>query len=320
MEAAELVTDAELKAHFCLERVDEVAGDAETSAFKRRARLHQALWREHKGLPIGSQPMRPKPGRPSRPLGSRISVEAGRKSQANFLNEAIRRAVSQRVAKPQPYQTLLEDRLYCDLLSSMPMCFNLFGVLEADLRLADHAVHSWWPDVPGRVSAVLFEWSPGRRLPGQYLENRSAFDVAFALELEDGSRGVFGVETKYHEHPKAEEAPNADRLRRYADVTKSSGVMSSQSMSSIIGTDLQQLWLDHLLALSILQHVSAGWTWAGFALVHPAKNLSFTRAAKRYGSLLEKAAPIRVCTIESLLASDVLPEAIASLFSERYLW
>jgi hypothetical protein len=320
MTAIEPVTDSELRAHDCLEAVDTVPRDPETSAFKRRARLHQALWREHAGLEIGSQPMRPKPGRPSRPLGSRIAVDAARDSQANFLNEDVRRAVSHRMANPQPYQTLEVDRLYCDLLSSMPMCFNLFGVLWADLKLADRAVHTWWPDVPGSVCAVRFEWSPGRRLPGQYLENRSAFDVAFALQLEDGSQGILGVETKYHEHCRREIAPSDERRSRYAEITGGSRVMSADSMATIIGTELQQIWLDHLLALSISQHASGACTWAGFALVHPARNPSYARAAERYQSLLEEGISIRASTIESLLTADVLPEVTASAFSERYLW
>ncbi len=320
MTVIELVTDAELRSHNCLERVDKVPGDPETSAFKRRARLHQALWREDKGLPIGSQPMRPKPGRPSRPLGSRIAVDVARESQANFLSEDIRRAVTNRLANPQPHQMLNEDRLYCDLLSSMPMCFNLFGTLPADLNMADRAIHAWWPDVPGRVCAVLFEWSPGRRLPGQYLENRSAFDVAFELQLEDGSRGILGVETKYHEDCKREKPPDEDRRTRYAEVSSRSGVMSAGSMAAVIATDLQQIWLDHLLALSILQHPSAAWSWAGFALVHPGKNPSYALATERYRSLLEDAASFRVSTVETLLSAHVLPEATASAFSERYLW
>ncbi len=320
MKTVEPVTDTELRTHYCLEAVDKVPGDPETTAFKRQARLHQAHWREAKGLPIGSQPMRPKPDEPVRPLGSRIAINAARESKANFLNEDIRRAVSQRIANPQRYQTLDEDRLYCDLLSSMPMCFNLFGVLQANLDIADQAVHTWWPDVPGRVRAVLFEWSPGRRLPGQYLENGSAFDAAFELELQDGDRGILGVETKYHEDCKREKLPGENRQVRYEEVTSRSGVMSQESIVTILGTDLQQIWLDHLLALSMLQHASRVWSWAGFVLVHPAKNPSYARATERYRSLLKGATSIRVSTLESLLAVDVLPEATASVFKERYLW
>lgn len=37
------VSNDELKAHFCHENVDQVTGDEETTAFKRKARLHQSL-------------------------------------------------------------------------------------------------------------------------------------------------------------------------------------------------------------------------------------------------------------------------------------
>jgi hypothetical protein len=170
------------------------------------------------------------------------------------------------------------------------------------------------------VCAVHFEWSPGRRLPGEYLENATAFDVAFELELADGRRGILGIETKYHEDCRREEAPSDFRLKRYREVTARSMVMSSDTMATIIGTDLQQIWLDHLLGLSMLQHPSRAWGWAGFILVHPAKNPSFARATKRYISILEDQASMRVRTLESLLAADALPPAVASAFAERYLW
>jgi hypothetical protein len=314
------VSDAVLATHHCLEAVDKVPGDSETTAFKRRARLQQAYWRESRDLKIGTQPMRPKPGQPSRPLGSRIELDTAYESNANFLNSHALRAVRDRIANPQPHQTLDVDRLYCDLLSSMPMCFNLFGVLQGDLELANHALHAWWPDVPGRVRAVHFEWSPGRRMPGQYLENRSAFDVAFELDLDNGDRGVFGIETKYHEDCKREKAPNGNRSRRYSEVTALSGLLSPEAMKIIVGSDLQQIWLDHLLALSMPQNQQTFWAWAGFALVHPARNPSYARATDRYRSLLSEPTSIRVSTIESLLAEDVLPKEAAVAFSERYLW
>jgi hypothetical protein len=202
----------------------------------------------------------------------------------------------------------------------MPMCFNLFAVLQADLNMADRAVHTWWPDVPGRVCAVHFEWSPGRRLKGEYLENRSAFDVAVELELPDGGRGVFGVETKYHENCKKEDTPSDDRRRRYTKVARESGLFTESAIEQIMGTDLQQIWLDHLLALSMTQHPSKKWSWAGFALVHPARNPSYARACERYKKTLRDPTSIRISTLESLLSAGVLPSETALALSDRYLW
>lgn len=309
-----------LKAHFCFKSVDNVSSDPEMTDFKRRARLQQALWREKMGFPIGSHPMRPKNGEASTPLGSRIDLEAAEKTGANFLNAAIRKAVEDRLAYPVKYQTLDKDRLFCDLLSSMPMCFNLFGSLQADIDRANDAIHAWWPDVPGRVTDVMFEWSPGRRQHGLYLENRSAFDVAFKLTLEDGSLGILGVETKYHEDCRRERKPGDCRLTRYKEVTSKSGVMSLETMDTILGNDLQQIWLDHLLALSMPQEPSHKWKWVGFVLVHPEQNSSYASACERYRQLLKDDTTFRVSTIESLLDADVLTTALQTDFAERYLW
>ena len=308
-----------LKAHNVCESADVVANDTETTEFKRNTRLLQALWREKQALPIGSQPMRPREGKPTRPLGSRIELEAARASGANFLTDCVRDAVSNRIANPQPHQTLDEDRLYCDLLSSMPLCFNLFGELAADLSLADMAVHAWWPDTPGTVASVEFEWSPGRGLKGEYLENRSAFDVAFILDTGNGKKGVIGVETKYHEHPRRMPRPYDDRLRRYRNVAAESGVMDENTVTALLGTELQQVWLDHLLALSMLHHPSEVWTWAKFILVYPSRNPGFAAVARRYGELLPEPDTFGVSTVEDLLDAGVLPAELTAAFRERYL-
>jgi hypothetical protein len=258
-----------LKEHHAYENVDRVSNDPETTDFKRTARLLQSLWREKHGFPIGTQPMQSRDGKPTRPLGSRIDLVTARETGANFLTDRVRGAVKERLANPQPHQMLDEDRLYCDLLSSMPLCFNLFGELAADLALADKAVHTWWPDTPGTVTAVGFEWSPGRSLKGEYLENRSAFDVAFILDLGNGTKGVIGVETKYHEHAVAM-APTTDaKMEWYRAVADASCVFEGGAQEAIIGTELQQIWLDHLLALSMLQHGSGEWGWAKFVVVYP---------------------------------------------------
>lgn len=309
-----------LKAHHVYETVDRVSNDPEATDFKRTARLLQSLWREKHGLPIGTQPMRSRGGKPTRPLGSRIELETARETGANFLTDGVRRVVKERLANPQSHQTLDEDRLYCDLLSSMPMCFNLFGELAADLARADKAVHTWWPDTPGKVSAVEFEWSPGRGLKGEYLENRSAFDAAFILDLGDGTKGVIGVETKYHEHA-VPMAPTTDaKMERYKAVADKSGVFANGSQEAIVGTELQQIWLDHLLALSLPQHPSGEWAWAKFILVYPSRNPGFARVASAYQRLLSKQDTFGVSTVEDLLDEGVLPVELTQAFQERYLW
>lgn len=319
MSCSEYPSTKELRQHECLERADNVPHDRFATAFKRRARLHQALWRERKEIRIGSQPIRPTKGEDPRPLGSRINMRDAYRDGSNFLGEPVRRAVESRLSRPERHQMLSRDRLYCDLLSSMPMCFNLFGWLHDDVALATEAVKALWPDAPGRVKAVRFEWSPGRADP-DYLENRSAFDAAFELALDDGNRGIIGIETKYHEHCKPERKPKKDRRDRYETVTRNSGEFKPHALRAILGTDLQQIWLDHLLALSMLQHTGETWCWARFVLVYPRRNPSFSNAGTRYSELLSEPRTFELRTLESILAAGALSHDQASAFRKRYLW
>jgi hypothetical protein len=310
----------ELIAHRVLKDVDRVSGDREMTAFKRRARLHQALWREARGFPEGTEPTRPKPGTSSRPLGSRLEINFAFESGANFLTDSARDAARHRITHPERNQMLRADRLFGDLLSSMPMCFNLFGPLWRDRELAADAIRRWWPDAPGHVSAVRFEWSPGRAIRGRYLENRTACDVAFELANAGGARGLIGVETKYHEHSKAEASPSPDRIRRYLKVVGLCGAFRSGALDAVLGTRLQQLFLDHLLVLSFLHDDISPYQWAKFVLVHPERNASFANAAREYSALLSDSSTFEVRTLESLLSASSLPPDAVSAFRTRYLW
>lgn len=309
-----------LKAHHCLEPIDRVSKDPETTFFRRRTRLQQSLWRESKGLPIGSQPIRPKRDQKARQLGSRIDINFARKHYSNFLFDVTKDAVINRINNPQPKQTLYEDRLFADLLSSMPMCFNLFGPITKNLDITNKAIDHWWSDAPGKVSDVRFEWSPGRQVPGRFLENRSAFDVAFILDLPNGKKGLLGIETKYHEYCAKEAIPNEMRCNRYRSIASDASIFSSKSIESLLGSHLQQIWLDHLLALSMLQDSSTHWTWVKFVIVYPEKNPSFDKAAREYAGYLSDQSTFEYRTVESFFDSSVFSQQEKEDFQDRYIW
>ncbi|KRC68282.1 hypothetical protein ASE30_20810 [Achromobacter sp. Root83] len=310
---------SDLESAYCYEMVDFVSGDSETTAFKRRARLQQARWRESRGFPIGTQPIRPMLGEEARRLGSRIDIASVKKGH-NFLTDQIHDVANRRVLDAEPLEMLNSDRLFCDLLSSMPMCFNLFGTLAGDLELADRAVHAWWPNVPGRVIRVMFEWSPMRRKPGRFLENGSALDVAFELDLGGGKKGILGVETKYHEHCKREKPTQSAREQRYRKITEDSQAFVPGAADHFLKSDLQQIWQDHLLALSLPLDESGTWSWAAFSLVYSSANPSFRRVGELYRPWLRDEASFLTTTIEQMLDANVLPADINHGLRERYLW
>jgi hypothetical protein len=297
---------------------DRVPGDPNTSDWKRRARLHQQQWREARGYPIGHQPYSGK-GANVKPIVSRVQIDYARCKGVNFLSPAVRDAVKARLRERVPDEMINRSRLWADLLSSMPLCFNLFGELWADAERARAAVRAWWPDAPRGSVKVLFEHSPGRGDP-DYLGNRSAFDVAFEIDPGDGRRAIIGVETKYHEHAKKEALPSSERLPRYLEVTEKSNAFRDGWRERIRGTELQQIWLDHLLVLSMTQHRTAGWSWGKFVLAYPKGNPSFARAAEKYRAVLRDDSTFEARTLDELVATPgALPSPVVAALQDRYL-
>jgi hypothetical protein len=303
-------TREELESAFCWEREDEVPRRPEMTEFRQRYRLHQARWRERHGHPIGSQPIAPK-GKPSRPVGSRLPLGYARETGANFVTDNARSAATERTSRIEPNQSLDHQRIWADLLWSPVVAFNLFGDLAADLDLADQAVHTWFPDTPGRVGEVRFEHSPGWLDPA-YLKSLRSFDTAFVL---DG--GIVAIDVKYHERAKAE-TPKPENLQRYVQVARRSGAFGKTAIAELGGrSDLAVMWLEHLLLLSMLQHEDRSWSWGRYVVVHPSANSDAADMAARYRSLLADDSTFATLTLEELLDSGVLPRS--NVLRERYL-
>jgi hypothetical protein len=198
------------------------------------------------------------------------------------------------------------------------LSFNLFGDLAADLERADRTVHVWWPDAPGTVSEVRFAHSPGRFDPA-YLNSLRAFDVAFVLDLGDGTQGILAVDTTYHEWAKPE-VPKPSNMPRYVEVAERSGVFRRGAIDGVKGRSaLCVMWLEHLLLLSMLQHESGTWTWGRYLVVHPADNSDFEDACAQYRELLDDTSTFASVTLEELLDADVLPRRTTAALRRRYL-
>jgi hypothetical protein len=108
--------------------------------FRSAARLLQALWREDQGLPIGSYVG--EDGK-RRKLGSRISEAAG-KGGSNFLTPEIAHTARRETAYREIGALIDAERLATNLLSSMPLTFNLlapwgriFALMSAAISVAD---------------------------------------------------------------------------------------------------------------------------------------------------------------------------------------
>jgi hypothetical protein len=311
------LTQQELESAHCWEADDHVPRQPALTAFRRRLRYHQSKWREVNGHPIGSQPLAPRPDvGPARLVGSRLPLTYAQETGANFLTANALDAAKARTSSIERHQSFDHQRLWADLLSATTFCFNLFGDLAADLGLADRAVHAWWPDVPGTVCDVRFAHSPGRLDPA-YLGNLVAWDIAFVLDLGDGTRGIVGVVTGYHDVNRRQ-PPKPSRLPRYSEVTETSGVFGPEAIDAVNGTDLIHIWLRHLLVLSMLQQPSRIWRWGRLVVVHPAGNTDYAGACSRYRALLVDQLTFSSVTLEDILDADVIPAQTTAALRDRY--
>ena len=286
--------------------------------FRRRLRYHQARWREGKGHPIGSQPIVPREGKPSRPVGSRLPLDYARETGANFVTASAHDAAKARTSTIEPHQTLDHQRLWAELLWSPTLGFNLFGDLAVDPALADGAVHAWWPDTPGVATEVRFAHSPGASILATSTASARSTQRSCSTSATERN-AIVGVDTRYYDWTKPEK-PRPDNMWRYLEVAERSGVFRPGATDALEArSELCVLWLEHLLVLSMLQHVSGAWTWGRYVVVHPAGNSDFAEACDRYRRLLSDESTFSSVTLEELLDAKALPEETTMALRDRYL-
>jgi hypothetical protein len=261
--------------------------------WQRRARLLQALWREANELPIGLHR--------GNPLGSRLEMPRAQEQLENYLTETIRACVRAEVLDTEPGHGKLygRPRIFNDLLSSQPLCFNLFGELQADLPSATKLFRDLLPTV-AEVTEIRFEHSPGRA-DDRFTGDRSAHDVFVEYTTANAKRGFVGIEVKYHE---ALGDPAAKLRPRYDEIADAMGVFRPDKREVLHKAPLQQIWRDHLLAGSLVlarpEH-GHGFDEGHFAFLYPRENERCVSAVGRYLGCLAEASTFHAWTLEDVV-------------------
>ena len=281
--------------------------------FQCRARLIQALWREEQGLPIG---LRSSKG--PEPLGSRLAMPFARETLANYLTETIREIVRGEVLDRVKSTDKLygKPRIFEDLLSSQPLCFNLFGELQRDLSLASAALGPLTDGRLTRVTAIDFEHSPGRGDP-RFTGDGSAFDVFIQFEGPRGT-GFLGIEVKYHEDL---ENRAGKHYPRYDEIADQMDAFAPDCRKPLRQKPLQQIWRDHLLAGSLFLDRPSSYDDGAFVFLYPAQNLACADAIAEYAACLTSKESLIVWTLEEVVATlrAATGAAWVEAVADRYL-
>lgn len=281
--------------------------------YQRQFRVLQSLWREARGYAIGSHIGRDGP----RPLGSRLPMPWARETLANFLSEPVRQVVREEVLDPLRSRDKLfgAPRIFEDLLSSQPLAFNLFATPSRDLSLASRFIAHLTQESGLRVTAIEFEWSPGRRDP-RYTGDRSAFDVFVRYDDSQGRSCFLGIEVKYHEALVDKPA----LLRpRYHELATAAAWFRADAQPQLTTKPLQQIWRDHLLAASLLQ--ARDFARGAFVVLHPGANTRCTSVLSDYRACLCNCNTFLTWTLEDAAVALKLAGApeLADSLVDRYL-
>lgn len=282
------------------------------SVFQRRARVLQSLWRQERSFGCGEH-HGPKG---ARPLGSRLPMPWAYETLANFLTDPIRDVVRAEVLDEKASEGKLygKPRIFNDLLSSQPLCFNLFGELSRDLPLASAVVSDMTGGLFTEVTGIEFEWSPGRCEP-HYLNDRSAFDVFLRCRTAAGGKGFIGIEVKYHENLKG---PPGEHKKRYEEVASAMGCFS-EDVETLKKSPLQQIWRDHLLAG--VTRIADGFEDGLFVTLYPKDNLDVASALNDYHTQLLNDGSFTGWTLEDFVEKlSACSNALwIDAFANRYL-
>lgn len=188
------------------------------STFTRRCRLLQSWYRVEvkKELQCGAW----------RKGDSRVgsALVNGRESGANFITKEALAYASAKVKEREdgcnPDLTIDEYRLYNNMLSSQPMCFNLFSDLRAGIVAGSPAAQRvlaamFLQSGIGTVESVEVEMIP--RPTRDYIGDKTAFDAAVLFRGVDGRAGLASIETKYTDHLGANTASDPSLQWRLAE-------------------------------------------------------------------------------------------------------
>lgn len=287
--------------------VFEVASD---TAWRAKYRKLQSWYRENV--------LAAAPGRDERALRGSLLADAAVEADPalNFLGLAEIAAYADTRANEviAAGGTLERNRLFHNLLSSMPLCFNVFGYLRARPAHAARLLSGLFELPIATIERIEVEWTPEGPHP---LGDRTAFDAFVEYRDAEGERGFVGVETKYTE---PFSAADYDRESYRALTTETTGFRDGAA-DRLKDAATNQLWRNALLAIA--HRKQAGYRHGHVAVLAVEGDKVAQRAVDGLrAELVRPEELLRAATLDRLVqlaAGDPALADWAAAFRRRYL-
>jgi hypothetical protein len=235
----------------------------------------------------------------------------------NFLDQEIASYAERRAEEViRDGGTLDRDRLRRNLLSSMPLCFNLFGKLQAQRPAAARVLGSVLGLDIAAIDQILVEHAPPAAKA--ILGDRTAFDAFIAYTTSAGTKGFLGVETKYTEpfSPKSYQPDYYEQNRAYEWAGFGPGAGDRLGRPAT-----NQLWRNTLLAAATRQ---TGGYAVGHAVVIAGRDdpVAWKAVAAVRAQLADPDGMLRALSLEWLIEQCQSEPSLAewaAQFRQRYL-
>ncbi|RBY91056.1 hypothetical protein [Blastococcus sp. TF02A-30] len=221
---------------------------ASDNAVTRRERRRQSAYREQVlGRPAGVDWI-------GRTLGNYLPADD---RLNNFLSaEAAEYSAARADVVRSEGGQLERTRLFTNMLSSMPLCFSVFGHLRAHPTEAVAVLGSILQrDVVGlddvavgrrQIAGIECEWAPESE---DHLQDGTAFDAVVVARLDDGRRLLVAVECKYIDGFSLD-PENAEKDAKYRRACEDFG-MTGTAFDALRGHATRQLLRNVLLTESV---------------------------------------------------------------------
>ena len=243
--------------------------------FTARMRRHQSWYRANiLRVPCG---IGPKPTSTTH-YGNMLTPADGAAGR-NFLTPEIADVARARVA--EGVGTVEPFRLFHNMLSSQPMCFNLFGPLVRDTALAARLLPTLVPEQDAEVTRVVLEWAP--EPAADYLGDRTAFDAFIEYRTPDQRLHALGIETKLTESFSAK-VYDREEYRRWMRVPNRPWLPGADARVEAV--EHNQLWRDHLLAVAVRHQTGSPYATSRLLVVHHPEDRRCVQVYAGYRALL----------------------------------
>ena len=224
------------------------------NSFTAKARKLQSTWRAQNGLEMGIGPNKISVDRKTGlPTYYGNMIKDGEITGRNFYFPETFAYAKWRVDKKFKEETIDDYRLFNNLMSSMPMAFNLFHPLmmlhAQNPVVVDKMMQNAFPDFPiFKVKEIGLEFIPTPI--EQYTNDKSAMDAFISFYDKKGSEHIIAIETKYTDSLGTNSASGIGVFEKQIQMLKDLDLFTEKCIQKLESKEIQlsQIYRNFLLA------------------------------------------------------------------------